>query len=57
MYLEAALKHIDSMLQSTYDEIIEKYVEMNIAHSFNDDHVIIRTKLDKPGKYKGLSLI
>lgn len=28
MYLEAALKHIDSMPQSIYDEIIEKYVEM-----------------------------
>ena len=36
MYLEAALKHIDSMPQSTYDEIIEKYVEMNIAHPFRE---------------------
>ena len=34
MYLEAALKHIDDMPQSTYDEIIEKYVEMNVAHPF-----------------------
>ena len=31
MYLETALKHIDEMPQSTYDEIIEKYVEMNAA--------------------------
>ena len=32
MYLEAALENIDKMPQSTFDEIIEKYVEMNIAH-------------------------
>ena len=36
MYLEAALKHIDDMLQSTYDEIVEKYVEMNVAHPFRE---------------------
>ena len=36
MYLEAALGNIDKMLQSTYDEIIEKYVEMNIAHPFRE---------------------
>lgn len=36
MYLKEALKHIDSMPQSTYDEIIEKYVEMNIAHPFRE---------------------
>lgn len=34
MYLQAALEHIEAMPQSTYDEIIEKYVEMNIAHPF-----------------------
>ena len=34
MYLEAALVNIDKMPQSTFDEIIEKYVEMNIAHPF-----------------------
>ena len=36
MYLEAALKHVDDMPQSTYDEIIEKYVEMNVAHPFRE---------------------
>lgn len=36
MYLEAALKIIERMSQSTYDEIIEKYVEMNIAHPFRE---------------------
>lgn len=36
MYLESALKHIDRMPQSTFDEIIEKYVEMNIAHPFRE---------------------
>lgn len=36
MYLEAALKNIDGMPQSTFDEIVEKYVEMNIAHPFRE---------------------
>ena len=36
MYLDAALEHIDKMPQSTFDEIIEKYVEMNIAHPFRE---------------------
>lgn len=36
MYLEAALANIDRMPQSTFDEIIEKYVEMNIAHPFRE---------------------
>ena len=57
MYLEAALANIDKMPQSTFDEIVEKYVEMNIAHPFRDDHVIIRTKLEKPSKINGLALI
>ncbi|MBM9612797.1 Fic family protein [Desulfobulbus rhabdoformis] len=36
MYLEAALKNIETMPQLTFDEIIEKYVEMNIAHPFRE---------------------
>ena len=36
MYLHAALEHIDAMPQSTFDEIIEKYVEMNVAHPFRE---------------------
>lgn len=36
MYLEAAIANIEKMPQSTYDEIIEKYVEMNIAHPFRE---------------------
>ena len=36
MYLDAALKHIDAMPQSNLDEIIEKYVEMNVAHPFRE---------------------
>ncbi len=36
MYLEASLQHIDIMPQSNVDEIIEKYVEMNIAHPFRE---------------------
>ena len=36
MYLGAALENIDKMPQSDFDEIIEKYVEMNIAHPFRE---------------------
>ena len=36
MYLESSLKNIEFMPQSTFDEIIEKYVEMNIAHPFRE---------------------
>lgn len=36
MYLNAALVNIDKMPQSNFDEIIEKYVEMNIAHPFRE---------------------
>ena len=56
MYLEAALANIDRMPQSTFDEIIEKYVEMNIAHPFREgngrstriwrDH-ILTTEIDR----------
>ena len=56
MYLEAALANIDKMPQSTFDEIVEKYVEMNIAHPFREgngrstriwlDH-ILRTEIGK----------
>ena len=56
MYLEAALENIDKMPQSEFDEIVEKYVEMNIAHPFREgngrstriwlDH-ILKTELGK----------
>lgn len=36
MYLSASLEHIDQMPQSTFDEIVEKYVEMNVAHPFRE---------------------
>ena len=36
MYLEVALQNIEKMPQSTFDEIIEKYVEMNVAHPFRE---------------------
>ena len=36
MYLEEALKQIDKMPQSNFDEIIDKYIEMNIAHPFRE---------------------
>ena len=56
MYLQAALENIDKMPQCTFDEIIEKYVEMNIAHPFREgngrstriwlDH-ILKTEIGK----------
>ena len=56
MYLEAAIENIDKMPQSTFEEIIEKYVEMNIAHPFREgngrstriwlDH-ILKTEIGK----------
>ena len=36
MYLQAAIDNIEKMPQSTFDEIVEKYVEMNIAHPFRE---------------------
>ena len=36
MYLNAALENIEKMPQSSFDEIIEKYVEMNVAHPFRE---------------------
>ncbi len=36
MYLQTALEHIDKLPQDTFEEIIEKYVEMNIAHPFRE---------------------
>ena len=36
MYLETVLQSIDKMPQSTFDEIVEKYVEMNVAHPFRE---------------------
>ena len=56
MYLEAALENIDKMPQSTFDEVVENYVEMNIAHPFREgngrstriwlDH-ILKTEIKK----------
>ena len=36
MYLKSALEYIDNMPQSNFDEIVEKYVEMNVAHPFRE---------------------
>lgn len=36
MYLEAAIENVDKMPQNTFDEIVEKYVEMNIVHPFRE---------------------
>ncbi len=56
MYLEEALKNIEKMPQSTFDEIIEKYVEMNVAHPFREGNgratriwldLLLKKKLNK----------
>ena len=56
IYLNEALKSIEKMSQSTFDEIIEKYVEMNIAHPFREGNgrstriwldVILKLELNK----------
>lgn len=56
MYLDAALENIEKMPQSTFDEIVEKYVEMNIAHPFREGNgrsgriwldLMFKTKLGK----------
>jgi len=56
MYLEPSLKHIDTMPQASFDEIIEKYVEMNIAHPFREGNgratriwldLILKTEIKK----------
>lgn len=36
LYLESALKKVENMPQSTFDEIVEKYVEMNVVHPFRE---------------------
>ncbi len=36
MYLDEALRNIEKMPQSTFDEIVEKYIEMNVAHPFRE---------------------
>ena len=47
VYLEAALDNIDKMPQSTFTEIIEKYIEVNIAHPFRESNGrSMRTWLD-----------
>ena len=56
MYLEEAIKNIEKMPQSTFDEIVEKYVEMNVAHPFREGNgrstriwldLIFKTELHK----------
>ena len=56
MYLQPSLKHIDAMPQGNFDEIIEKYVEMNIAHPFMEGNgrsariwldLILKKRLEK----------
>lgn len=42
MYLEAAIQSIDKMPLSNFDEIVEKYVEINVAHPFRDGNVTQR---------------
>ena len=56
IYLQDALKHIEAMPQSNFDEIIKKYIEMNVAHPFREGNgrstrlwldLILKTELNK----------
>lgn len=56
IYIDAALQNIDRMPQSNFDEIVEKYVEMNIAHPFREGNgrsmriwldYILKTEIDR----------
>ncbi len=38
LYLETVLKEIEKMSETSFEEIIKKYVEMNVAHPFRDDN-------------------
>ena len=54
MYLSTALENIEKMPQSTFDEIIEKYVEMNVAHHFREGNGrTTRIWLDHSYYYEG----
>jgi fido (protein-threonine AMPylation protein) len=57
MYLEPSLKHIDSMPQSNFDEIIKKYVETNIAHPFREGNgrTLFMKGIDVSYFYEGYS--
>lgn len=53
MYLEVTLANIDKMPQSTFDEIVEKYVEMSIAHPFWEGQWQKHPDLAQPYAEKG----
>ena len=64
IYLEAALEKIEQMPQSNFDEIIEKYVEMNVAHPFREGNgratriwldMILKSSLNKSYDYEDFS--
>jgi len=61
MYLKQSLEYIDTMAQGNFDEIIEKYVEMNIAHPFREGNgratriwlnLILKTKIIQDESYQ-----
>ena len=52
IYLQAALDNIDKMPQSTFNEIIEKYVEMNIVHPFRE---VYMKSIDQSYYYEGFT--
>ena len=43
MYLEDALNKIDNMPENNFDNIIKKYIEMNVAHPFRDENEFLVT--------------
>ena len=55
--IKSLLKWYNSKKQKTLEDILEFHVRFERIHPFQDDHVIIRTKLEKPSKINGLALI
>lgn len=55
--MKKMLSEYNNKEEKTFDDILDFHVKFERIHPFQDDHVIIRTKLEKPSKIKGLALI
>lgn len=51
------LEEYNNKEEKILEDILDFHVKFERIHPFQDDHVMIRTKLDKPSKIKGLALI
>ena len=55
--MKALLTEYNRKEEKIFEDILDFHVKFELIHPFQDDHVIIRTKLEKPSKIKGLALI